>query len=449
MSSKIKTLISGRGLLLFRIGLLILVGILISVPGASSASEDNADSSNSNSNISTIERLQMNLFINYDENAQPTVGGQPTNISLGLNVNYIDIDELNGKITLHCWLNARWTDEQHSWNAREYDNITKVHLSGHKLWKPQITLFNSAVEEGNFLVSTQLILSSDGTVLWVTPAVYTAYCSLNMRNWPYDRQTCKLKIGTWSLNHIEAVYNRESHELNYENLVQSTEWQILSGTTHFVHRDFYNYVEFEFTVRRRASMYTAVIYTPATCTVLLALATFWLPPQMGEKILLNGILIVLISAFLMYFAQLLPVLAENTPLIVVFYSASLLLLSISMIVEVVVLYLATAQHKRRLPDFLKRLLNGKLGTWLHLSYFSNESESSSQRNGNGIVKELDEHVYDNADDLINPLDINHSSEMPSARALQYDWILLATAVDRVCFLGFGLVYVVLCIVYAV
>jgi len=48
----------------------------------------------------------MNLFINYDENTQPTVGGQPTNISLGLNVNYIDIDELNGKITLHCWLSA-------------------------------------------------------------------------------------------------------------------------------------------------------------------------------------------------------------------------------------------------------------------------------------------------------------------------------------------------------
>lgn len=99
-----------------------------------------------------------------------------------------------------------------------------------------------------------------------------------------------------------------------------------------------------------------------------------------------------------------------------FYSTCLLLLSLSMIIEVVVLYLATAQHKRRLPDFLKRLLNGNLGTWLHLSYFSNENESRSAGNGNGIVKELDEHIYDNDDDHINPLDIN-SSEMPSTRAL--------------------------------
>ncbi|KAH8266508.1 hypothetical protein KR044_009290, partial [Drosophila immigrans] len=447
MSSKIKSLISGRGLPLFlQLGTgILMVCLLISVPGASSAADDAVD--DKASNISTIERLQLNIFINYDEHTQPTVGGQPTNISLSLSVNYIDIDELNGKITLHCWLNARWKDESHTWNPLEYDNITQVHMAGHKLWKPQITLFNSAVEEGNFLVSTQLILSNNGSILWVTPAVYTAYCSLNMRKWPYDEQTCKLKIGTWSLNHIDAAYNKESHELNYENVVESTEWEILSGTTQFVHKDFYNYIEFTLRVKRRSSMYTAVIYTPAICIVILALSTFWLPPQMGEKILLNGILIVLISAFLMYFAQLLPVLAENTPLIVVFYSASLLLLSISMIIEVVVLYLATAQHKRRLPDFLKSLLNGKLGTWLFLSYFSNESESTNAANGNSIIKELDEHVYENDDGPINPLDIN--SEIPSTRALQYDWVLLATAVDRVCFLGFGVVYAVLCIVYAV
>ncbi|XP_034101654.1 neuronal acetylcholine receptor subunit alpha-2 [Drosophila albomicans] len=452
MSRKIKTEISGRGLPLFlqraigTMAMLMMGCMLISVPGATSLSDDDG-AVDDKANISTIEKLQLNIFINYDEHTQPTVGGQPTNISLGLSVNYIDIDELDGKITLHCWLNARWKDESHIWNASEYDNITKVHMSGHKLWKPQITLFNSAVEEGNFLVSTQLILSSDGSVLWVTPAVYTAYCSLNMRNWPYDEQTCKLKIGTWSMNHIDAVYNKENHELNYENVVESTEWEILSGLTKFVHKDIYNYIEFTFRVKRRSSMYTAVIYTPAICIVILALSTFWLPPQMGEKILLNGILIVLISAFLMYFAQLLPVLAENTPLIVVFYSASLLLLSLSMIIEVVVLYLATAQHKRRLPDFLKNLLNGKLGTWLFLSYFSNESESMTARNGNGIIKELDDHVYENADEPINPLDIN--SEVPSARALQYDWVLLATAVDRICFLGFGLVFAVLCIVYGV
>ncbi|XP_030565430.1 neuronal acetylcholine receptor subunit alpha-2 [Drosophila novamexicana] len=445
MSTKIKTLISGRGLLT-----ILLVFLLVSVPSASSQKDDAEGSGSKAANISALDRLQMNLFINYDVNAEPTMQGRPTNISLGLSVNYIDIDELNGKITLHCWLSVRWQDDDRSWNILQYDNITKLHIPDHKVWKPQITLFNAAADEVNYLVSTQVILSNDGSFLWVPPAVYTAYCNLNMINWPYDEQTCKLKIGTWSLSHLQAEYNAHNkNALDYEELVQSTEWQIVSGWTQFVHQDYYSYVEFIFTAQRRSSMYTAVIYTPATCIVLLALATFWLPPQMGEKIMLNGILILLIAGFLMYFAQLLPVLAGNTPLVVVFYSASLLLLSISTVIEVVVLYLATAQHKRRVPDFVKRLLHGKLGNWLLLSQFINVTELPASQQGNGIAKELDEHVYDNADDLMtSPLDIN-PSEAPSARALQFDWVLLATAVDRLCFIGFSLVYIVLAIVYAI
>lgn len=31
--------------------------------------------------------------------------GTPTNVSLGMVVTYVDIDELNGKLTTHCWLN--------------------------------------------------------------------------------------------------------------------------------------------------------------------------------------------------------------------------------------------------------------------------------------------------------------------------------------------------------
>jgi len=73
---------------------------------------------------------------------------------------------------------------------------------------------------------------------------------------------------------------------------------------------------FIYSAQRLSSMYTAVIYTPASCVVILALSAFWLPPHMGgEKIMINGLLIIVIAAFLMYFAQLLPVLSNNTPLV--------------------------------------------------------------------------------------------------------------------------------------
>lgn len=111
------------------------------------------------------------------------------------------------------------------------------------------------------------------------------------------------------------------------------------------------------------------------------------------------------------------------------------------------LYLATAQHKRRVPDIVKRLLNGKLGSCLLLAHFTNDAELPATQS-NGLPKEMDENLYNSVEDLTSPLDIN-PTDTPSARALQFDWVLLATAVDRICFIAFSLVYIALSIVYVV
>lgn len=250
-------------------------------------------------------------------------------------INYIDIEEINGKLTVHCFLNIvrsqynltsagalthnnplqRWKDEKLSWQPSEYDNITQIIVRSSEVWKPQITLFNG--DEGGLLADTQVLLGYHGHLLRVPPAVYTAYCNLNMLNWPQDEQTCTLKIGSWGLKNIvaENITGKDT-SLDYDELVQSPEWEIVDSKAKFVSQDFYGYMEYTLTAKRKSSMYTAVIYTPASCIVILALAAFWLPPHMGgEKIMINGLLIIVIAAFLMYFAQLVPVMANKTPLV--------------------------------------------------------------------------------------------------------------------------------------
>lgn len=159
------------------------------------------------------------------------------------------------------------------------------------------------------------MLTYDGSFMWVPPVVYSAYCNLNLKNWPFDTQTCKLRVGTWTLTNIDPKFLDFKESLDYKDLIKSTEWDIIDARTAYNSEEFYNYVEYTFTLKRCSSMYSAIIFTPASCIILLCLSIFWLPPQMGEKILLNAVIIVIISAFLMYFAQMLPILAENTPLI--------------------------------------------------------------------------------------------------------------------------------------
>ncbi|XP_036340861.1 acetylcholine receptor subunit beta-type lev-1-like [Rhagoletis pomonella] len=215
----------------------------------------------------------------------------------------------------HVVFMKNWMDENRSWNIVDYDNLTQIHMKPKEVWKPDITVLNSAGDKSDYLGDTQILLAHDGSFLWVPPVVYTAYCSLNFRAWPYDTQTCKLKVGSLALTYIDSRYLDLKDSLDYSELVQSTEWEIVDCDTVYRKQDYYNYIEFTFKLQRRSSMYGAVIFTPASCIILLALSSFWLPPRMGEKILLNTIVIVLIAAFLIYFAQLLPILADNTPLV--------------------------------------------------------------------------------------------------------------------------------------
>ncbi|XP_067622727.1 neuronal acetylcholine receptor subunit alpha-7-like [Eurosta solidaginis] len=398
-------------------------------------------------NVTNLDRLRLQLFINYDKNSHPTYHGVPTNITLGMSVNYIDIDEINGKLVLHSWLRINWMDENRSWNVGDYDNITQIHIKPKDVWKPDITLFNSAGEKSDYLGDTQILLAHDGSFLWVPPAVYTAYCSLNFRNWPYDTQICKVKVGSLALTYIDSRYLELKESLDYNELVQSTEWEIIDGDTAYRKQDYYNYIEFTFKLKRRSSMYAAVIFTPASCIILLALSSFWLPPQMGEKIMLNGVVIVLIAAFLMYFAQLLPILADNTPLVVLFYSNSLLLLSISTIIAVCVLYLATANHKRHVPEFLKTILKGPLSKVLLLENFTLQADSHATMN-NG-TKELMEHQYENPDGVTDVAGINLATSSSSNRFVQFEWMLLATAIDRIAFICYSLTFIFLAILFAI
>ncbi|KAM7354590.1 tRNA splicing endonuclease subunit 2 isoform 2-T2 [Cochliomyia hominivorax] len=400
-------------------------------------------------NITTLDRLHVQLFTNYDKTAHPmATPTQRTNITIFLTIGYVDIDELNGKMTLHGWLNIRWKDGGRTWRPEYFDNITTLHLLSREIWKPDITLLNSAGKEGDYMGDTQALLLSDGSFLWVPPVVYTAYCNLNLKLWPYDTQTCKFKIGTWTMTRIFPKFVETNDTLEYLDLIKSTEWDINDAKAEYVTKEFYNYIQYTFKLQRRSSMYSAVIFTPASCIILLCLSIFWLPPQMGEKILLNGIVIVVIAAFLMYFAQILPILAENTPLVVLFYSSCLLLLSLSTIISVIVLYLSTAKHKKRVPEFLKNLLNGILGRTLLLSQFTLEAEPPSLLN-NG-TKELGENVYNNLDQCETP-DHTHvnPNQLPSCRSIQFDWVLLATAFDRVSFLIYCVLFIILAIVYSV
>lgn len=183
-----------------------------------------------------------------------------------------------------------------------------------------MVLMNSASSDAildalsDVIGSSGVLIFSNGTAVWNPPFQFQVSCSLNLRNWPYDTQQCDIKVGTWHLKDygIKLVNNGATVDTSDH---MSSQWEVTNIHTSTGSDLSFDYFTIHLTTKRDSSLYDPVLLTPAYCIILLSLSCFWLPPDSGEKIVLTGFNVLVSAGFLMYFAQLLPVLGKNVPLV--------------------------------------------------------------------------------------------------------------------------------------
>uniref|UniRef100_A0A8D8VW77 Acetylcholine receptor subunit alpha-like n=1 Tax=Cacopsylla melanoneura TaxID=428564 RepID=A0A8D8VW77_9HEMI len=59
-------------------------------------------------------------------------------------------------------------------------------------------LFSSADGSYEVTIQTKAKVFYTGQVLWEPPAVYKSSCAIDVEFFPYDIQTCVLKLGSWT-----------------------------------------------------------------------------------------------------------------------------------------------------------------------------------------------------------------------------------------------------------
>jgi hypothetical protein len=51
------------------------------------------------------------------------------------------------------------------------------------------------------------VVSSNGDVLWMPPAILRSTCSIDIVYFPYDIQSCNLKFGSWTYDGFKLDIN--------------------------------------------------------------------------------------------------------------------------------------------------------------------------------------------------------------------------------------------------
>ncbi|KAK9876611.1 hypothetical protein WA026_013989, partial [Henosepilachna vigintioctopunctata] len=329
-----------------------------------------------------------------------------------------------------------WMDEKLKWKPEDYGGLNVVRLADHEIWQPDIFLYNSATSSAvGHYANTHFLVYENGEILWVPPCQFTVLCDLNLRYWPFDVQTCNLKFGSWTYSGdlIDLELYNDKAEIERELIIESTEWELVSTSMKKSSKYYsccpeaYPDISANITISRRSPSYKAVIVTPAFAILILILTTFWLPPNAGEKIILNGCVALMICMFLLYFTQKIPAMGSHIPLIVLFYSHCLYIVCCTMIGSVVVLWLSKTKHSSALPWMIKKPLTGAFGKWLGLSFYIQQSSLSHRV----TAEEMRDHHVTDLDDQ-NSIDdsIFRQADKPT---LQQDWVLFAAAIDRISF----------------
>ena len=47
-------------------------------------------------------------------------------------------------------------------------------------------------------LTTKIIVNSSGYNKWLSPINFRSHCKMDVKNFPFDQQTCKVKFGSWT-----------------------------------------------------------------------------------------------------------------------------------------------------------------------------------------------------------------------------------------------------------
>ncbi|PAV56503.1 hypothetical protein WR25_00211 isoform F [Diploscapter pachys] len=169
----------------------------------------------------------------------------------------------------------------------------------------------------------------DGNINWMPPGIFKISCKLDIYWFPFDRQSCVFKFGSWSFSNDKLKIEVSPFDLS--EYIPNGEWIIENHTANVREKKFdccveiYEEVKFTLHLKRRTLYYSFNLTLPCLLIMILVILGFTVCPETCEKVGLQISVFLAIWIFLAFMNEITPQTSEAVPLLGVFFQACMIL----------------------------------------------------------------------------------------------------------------------------
>ncbi|KAL3876547.1 hypothetical protein ACJMK2_034388 [Sinanodonta woodiana] len=210
-----------------------------------------------------------------------------------------------------------------------------------------------------------IVVEHDGSVVWIPQAIFKSSCPIDIKKFPFDVQTCKMKFGSWTYDgsklDLQLLYETTSG-FEFSDYIKSNEWDIVSSSavrTVMIYTCCPEpYVDLTFTlkIRRQAAFYNYILILPCILLSSVTMVLFWLPPESPAKMQLGMNIFVAFFVLLLLLAESTPPAASSIPLIGAYYCLNMIMITLSTFFSAVVVNLYFHGARSVLPDSIRKIM---------------------------------------------------------------------------------------------
>uniref|UniRef100_A0A4W6E818 Cholinergic receptor, nicotinic, gamma n=1 Tax=Lates calcarifer TaxID=8187 RepID=A0A4W6E818_LATCA len=282
--------------------------------------------------------LFKDLMKGYNKNVRPMEkSGDITQVYIKMTLtNLISLNEKEEALMTSVWIEMQWCDYRLRWDqpprSALYGNITsELRVPSKSIWLPDVILENNVDGQFEVALYCNALVSPNGCVYWLPPAIYRSACAITVNYFPFDWQNCTMvfRSQTYSANEIELVLKEEdNHTLEWvdidpEAFTENGEWVIrhrpakkVINTEHTKDELEYQEVVFFLIIQRKPLFYIINIIAPCVLFSSLCLLVYYLPAKAGgQKCTMSIATLLGQTVFLFLIAKKVPETSNAVPLI--------------------------------------------------------------------------------------------------------------------------------------